>query len=95
MSSLTPAYRLTIYTHKSLDATETAVLTPIAGAAHSEAFRVVTIAGITAEAPQLVVHPDDFTAWIIGGTPTLTGGQARRRSSMTIMPAASRISMKW
>ena len=43
MASFLPAYRLTIYRHRSLDATETTVLTPIAGAAHSDEFKVSTI----------------------------------------------------
>lgn len=43
MASLLPAYRLTIYKHRSLDATETTVLTPIAGAAHSDPFQVSTL----------------------------------------------------
>lgn len=44
MSSLLPAYRLTIYAHKSVDNTEATVLTPIAGGAHADQFKVSTIA---------------------------------------------------
>lgn len=44
MSSYTPAYRMTVYVHRSIDATETTVLKPVAGAAHSDDFKVSTIA---------------------------------------------------
>lgn len=43
MTSFLPAYRLRVFAHRSVDSTETTVLTPIAGAAHSNGFRLTTI----------------------------------------------------
>jgi hypothetical protein len=45
MTIYTPAYRLTLYASRSVDATETTVLTPRAGSAHAEQFVVTTGVG--------------------------------------------------
>jgi hypothetical protein len=48
-----PAYRFTIFTPKSEDAAESTVLTPIAGAAHADPFRVTTIQGLAGSQPYM------------------------------------------
>lgn len=48
MSTFTPQYRLTVYAPRSVDATEATVLTPAAGAPHTNPFRVATIAHTSA-----------------------------------------------
>jgi hypothetical protein len=50
---LAPAFRLRIYAPRSVDATEATVLTPRAGAAHSDAFQVASIAGVSGYQPYL------------------------------------------
>lgn len=47
MSLLTPVYRATVYAPKSQDPTETTALTPVAGAAHSDAFKIATAEGVS------------------------------------------------
>lgn len=47
MSVTLIAYRATVYAARSVDNTEATVLTPASGAAHSDAFRVATIRGVT------------------------------------------------
>lgn len=46
MTLLLPVYRATVYAPKSTDATETTVLTPIAGAPHTDAFKIATAEGV-------------------------------------------------
>lgn len=50
-----PLYRLTVYAPSSEDPTETAVLTPIAGAAHADPFVVTTKQGIAGAQPFLEI----------------------------------------
>lgn len=51
--AIRPLYRLTVFAPYSEDATETTVLTPIAGAAHSDPFVVTTMQSITGAQPYL------------------------------------------
>jgi hypothetical protein len=60
MSTFTPAYRMTLYAPRSVDATETTVLTPVAGAAHSDPFVVASMAGVTGALPYLGI-PSGWT----------------------------------
>jgi hypothetical protein len=53
MSILTPAYRLTVYAPRSVDPTESTVLTPRAGSAHSDPFKIATVQGVTGFQPYL------------------------------------------
>ncbi len=43
MSTLEPAYRLTVFAPRSVDPTEATILTPVAGAPHSDQFKVATL----------------------------------------------------
>lgn len=52
-SQLLPLWRLTIYAPKAEDPTETTVLTPIIGAAHSDQFIVTSLQGIAGAKPYL------------------------------------------
>ena len=53
MSTLTPAYRLTLYAPRSVDPTEATILTPPGGAAHSDPFKVTTQRNVTGWKPYL------------------------------------------
>lgn len=53
MATLKPAYRLTLYAPRSVDPTEATVLTPAAGAVHSDPFKVATITGVAGFQPYL------------------------------------------
>jgi hypothetical protein len=55
MSVVQPIYRMTVYEPRHEDPTETTVLTPIAGAAHSDAFRVATKTGVSGYQPYMDV----------------------------------------
>src|SRR5258706_4933135 len=46
MSTFNVAYRATVYASRSLDPSETTILTPIPGAPHSDPFKIATRAGI-------------------------------------------------
>lgn len=48
-----PIYRATVYEPRSVDESETTVLTPPAGAAHSDDFKVATATGVTGFQPYL------------------------------------------
>lgn len=54
MATLTPAYRLRVYAPRSVDATETTVLTPVATAPHADPFQVASIPGVNGYRPYLV-----------------------------------------
>jgi len=53
MSQKDAAYRLTVYAPRSVDPTETTVLTPRSGAPHSDDFKVATRSGVTGFKPYL------------------------------------------
>lgn len=53
MSTYDPVYRLTVYAPYSTDPTETTVLTPIAGAPHSDPFVLTSVQGIAGSKPYL------------------------------------------
>ncbi len=53
MSTFKPAYRLTVYGPRSVDPTEATILTPIAGAPHSDQFKVTTLATLAGWKPYL------------------------------------------
>jgi hypothetical protein len=52
-SQMRPAYRTTVYAPRGVDPTETTVLVPIAGAAHSDPFQVATVQGLAGFKPYL------------------------------------------
>lgn len=56
MTAHAPAYRLTMYSPRSVDATEATILTPIGGAAHADNFVVASISGVSGAQPYLE-HP--------------------------------------
>ncbi len=61
MSVILAQYRLTIFGPKSADASEATVLTPIAGAAHSDSFQVTTeVGGAVGWKPYLCVPKGRF-----------------------------------
>jgi hypothetical protein len=51
--ALYPAYRLTIMKPQRVDPTESTPLTPVAGAIHSDNFKVATVSGLTGYQPYL------------------------------------------
>src|ERR1700733_8879164 len=53
MTAIKPVYRLTVFAPWNEDATETTVLTPLAGAAHSDQFIVTSFQGIAGSQPYL------------------------------------------
>lgn len=53
MSSYLPAYRMTVYAGRSVDNSEATVLTPAAGAPHSDQFKVITLSGVAGWKPYL------------------------------------------
>lgn len=53
MTSLLPVYRLTIYASMAVDPTEATILSPIAGAPHSDQFKIATSEGIAGFKPYL------------------------------------------
>lgn len=53
MTPIQPVFRLTVYAPSNEDPTETTVLRPIGGAAHSDAFVVTTKQGISGSQPYL------------------------------------------
>jgi hypothetical protein len=53
MATRAPTFRLTIYAPKVEDSTEATVMTPVAGAAHSDQFIVTTVQGVTGAQPYL------------------------------------------
>src|SRR6266704_5602440 len=57
MPSYRPQYRLTVYAPRATDVTEATVLTPAAGAAHSDPFRVTTHPSLAGWKPYLMVLP--------------------------------------
>lgn len=54
MSTYAPAYKLSLYAPRSVDASEATVLTPRAGAAHADAFTVATVDGVAGAKPYLL-----------------------------------------
>lgn len=52
-----PVYRATLYAPRSVDPTEATVLTPAAGAPHSDPFVVASASGITGAQPYLALVP--------------------------------------
>ena len=63
MPSYDPAYRLRVYAPRSIDAAEATVLTPVAGAPHSDNFQVTTLPNIAGWKPYLY-HPEGRTGKI-------------------------------
>lgn len=57
MATYKPAYRLRVYAPRSVDPTEATVLTPAAGAPHSDPFQVASIAGVAGYKPYLNDRP--------------------------------------
>src|SRR5437762_370091 len=55
MSTYNPAYRLTVYAPRSVDFSETTVLTPAPGATHSDPFKVTTLPNLSGWKPYLDV----------------------------------------
>jgi hypothetical protein len=53
VSAHRPAYRMTVYAPRSVDPTEATVLTPAAGAPHSDPFKVITLQGVPGWQPYL------------------------------------------
>lgn len=53
MTTYLPAYRLTVYAPRSTDTTEATVLSPAAGAPHSDPFKVATKMGLAGFQPYL------------------------------------------
>lgn len=53
MATYTPIYYVTVYAPRSEDATEATVLAPVAGAAHTDQFKVATVAGVAGFQPYL------------------------------------------
>lgn len=53
MTAYDPAYRLTVYSPRSVDSTEATIMTPIGGAAHSDSFKVTTLPGVAGWQPYL------------------------------------------
>lgn len=53
LPQMRPAYRATIYAPRGVDPTETTVLSPIAGASHSDPFQVATVQGLAGFKPYL------------------------------------------
>jgi hypothetical protein len=53
MPAIKPVYRLTVFAPRNEDPTETTVLTPIGGAAHSDPFVVTTLQGVGGSKPYL------------------------------------------
>lgn len=53
MSLYSVAYRATLYKPRSLDATEAAVLTPVAGAPHSDNFKITTLPSLAGWKPYM------------------------------------------
>ena len=53
MSTLKPAYRLTLYAPRSVDRTEATVLAPAAGAPHADPFQVASLQGLAGFQPYL------------------------------------------
>lgn len=53
MTAFKYGYRMRVYAARSVDATEATVLTPAAGAPHSDAFQVASIAGVSGYQPYL------------------------------------------
>lgn len=58
MTTFAPAYRLELRAPRSVDAAEATVLSPVAGAAHSDPFRVSTLPNDTGWKPYLVAMPE-------------------------------------
>src|SRR5207247_6520980 len=46
-------YRLTLYAPRSVDPTEATILTPAAGAPHSDPFQIISLPGVTGWKPYL------------------------------------------
>ncbi len=63
MTTFLPAYRLTVYAPRSVDPTEATVLTPVAGAPHSDSFQVTTLPTLAGWKPYLY-FPDGRTGKI-------------------------------
>lgn len=57
MTLYQPAYRLTLYGPRSLDATEATVLTPAAGGDHSDNFKVTTLPALSGFKPYMHEAP--------------------------------------
>lgn len=53
MAATQVAYRLTLYAGRSVDPTEATVLTPVAGSAHSDSFRITTMQGLSGYQPYM------------------------------------------
>lgn len=53
MTTYAPAYRMTAYQPRSLSSTETAVLTPVAGAPHSDDFKITTLPALSGWKPYM------------------------------------------
>lgn len=53
MAQFTPAYRMTLYVPRSVDAAESAPLTPIDTAVHQDAFQVTSVQGLIGWKPYL------------------------------------------
>jgi hypothetical protein len=83
MTTWTPEYRARVYAPRSVDPTEATVLTPAAGAPHSDPFQVATIRGLAGYQPYLKLAPgrrgrfDPLTAKLEQGSLTLLFLDAR------------------
>ena len=53
MTTYQPAYRATIYGPRSADPTEATILTPVAGAAHSDQFKVTSLRSLAGWKPYM------------------------------------------
>ena len=106
MPSYDPQYRLTIYAPRATDLTELTVLTPAAGAAHSDPFKVTTHPNLAGWKPYLMPPPglrrgrlDPLTKSVDVGALTFTlldkrntaGGSNLSRWVTTFLPAKAGI----
>lgn len=82
MTAYLPAYRLRVYAPRSVDSTEATVLTPAAGAPHSDAFQVSTLAVLSGYKPYLSPPEGKF-----GGLDLLTRKYQQGTVNVTILDA--------
>lgn len=108
MTAYTPVHRLTVYAPRSVDITESTVLTPIGGAPHSDQFIVTDAPGIGSDKPYLIaidgqtgtVNPSSKATTVgsrsitLGDKALIPGSNAARWVSAFLGDATARLQLK-
>lgn len=95
MTTYAPGYRLTLYAPRSVDATEATVLTPAAGAPHSDQFKITTFPALAGYKPYIAALPTVRTGLVDQLTKRTSVGQMIVRLMDPPVPGAASNLKRW